>query len=109
MRRCRISLLVVPVHHHVRVVSVRWTLRDGFEHHRKSLVDGATLNAAPAPMSQQPGETARKMRSDTFDEREPGSVVVRTAAEREKSVRPKRGGYGHDVCRVAVRVDFDRG
>ena len=50
LRGNRVALLVVPVHHHVRVVSVRWTLRDGFEHHRQSLVDGATLDAAPAAM-----------------------------------------------------------
>ena len=49
------------------------------------------------------------MRSETFNEREPGGIVVGTPAEGEKSVRPKRGGDGHYVCRVAVRVDFDRG
>jgi hypothetical protein len=60
-------------------------------------------------MSQQPGKTIPEVRSDTFDERKPGNVVVRTAAEREQSVRAKRGGDGDYVRGIAVRVEFDRG
>ena len=97
------------MHHHVRIVSVRWTLGDGRQHHRHSLVDGATLNAAPPPVSQQPREASRKVRSDTFDERKPSIVVIRTAAERKESVRPQGGGNSHYICRVASRVKFDRG
>ena len=94
------------MHHHVRVVAVGWTRRDSFEHHPQSLVDGTTFDAAPAAMRQQPGKITRKVRSETFNEREPGGIVVVTPTEGEEPVRPYRGRDGHDVRRMAVRVEF---